>query len=145
MPRNYKTMKLLCFLASHFAWTPFSQTIEDADEAPTPDGFDDAVVIFMHIEEHDLQEDNYKRAFKHTLKHVKWLANKKGFTNIALHSFAHLGGSNAAPEGALDFMQELQQRLESTGYQVKMTPFGWFCSWDLQVLGDSLAKVWKEI
>ena len=38
-----------------------------------------------------------------------------------------------------------RERLGSTGYEVKTTPFGWFCEWDLSVYGESLAKVWKEI
>jgi hypothetical protein len=35
--------------------------------------------------------------------------------------------------------------LSETGYKVSNTPFGYFCEWDLEVFGDSLAKVWKEI
>ncbi len=41
-------------------------------------------------------------------------------------------------------MNELDERLTSTGYSVKQTPFGWFCAWDLKVYGESMAKVWKQ-
>ena len=54
-----------------------------------------------------------------------------------------LGGENAEPEYALAFMDALRQRLVSTDYTVHTTPFGYFCSWDLRVYGDSLAKVFK--
>ena len=62
-----------------------------------------------------------------------------------LHSFTHLGARNAPPDFAEAFLEELAERLRGTGYSVWTTPFGWFCSWDLAVYGDSLAKVWKEI
>ena len=83
--------------------------------------------------------------FRHTLKHLKWLANKRELKSIVLHSFTHLGGDSARSDFAEPFLRELKDRLESTGYTVSITPFGWFCSWDIQVFGDSLAKVWKEI
>jgi hypothetical protein len=103
----------------------------------------DAVVAFIQVEAAD--EENYARAFRHLLKHLKWLANKKGFRTIVLHSFTHLGGENAPPELAEQLFSEMSQRLESTGYEVAMTPFGWFCSWQLDVYGESLAKVYKAI
>lgn len=142
-------MKLLTFLARHFEWTPFSKTLPEALDDLQPDSMEDTVVVFMHIETKDVDEehsaDEVKRVFRHTLKHIKWLANKKGYQNVVLHSFAHLGGESAAPESAELWMQTLRERLEKTGYQVKITPFGWFCSWNIDVLGESLAKVWKSI
>ena len=82
---------------------------------------------------------------RQAVKHIKWLANKKRMKNVVLHSFAHLGGDSAAPAEAQRLLEEVAQRLRHTGYQVWMTPFGYFCEWDISVYGDSLAKVWKEI
>ncbi len=137
-------MKLLFFLAEKFYWEPFSQTIPEAEVDPSPDGVDNGVIVFYHLENADLSPENKKSVFKKTLKHIKWLANKKNFKNIVLHSFTHLGGDSAPPDEARQWISELAERLESTGYTVKQTPFGWFCSWELKVLGESLAKVWKE-
>jgi hypothetical protein len=135
-------MRVLTFLARSFTWEPFSQTLPDAPPAE-PGAVQDAVVAFIQVEAAD--EENYARAFRHLLKHLKWLANKKGFRTIVLHSFTHLGGENAPPELAEQLFSEMSQRLESTGYEVAMTPFGWFCSWQLDVYGESLAKVYKAI
>ncbi len=138
-------MKLLSFLAEKFYWKPYSRTLErDAVEAPQPDGFENTVVIFYHLEKKDIDPERKKSTFRKTLKHIKWLANKKGFENIVLHSFTHLGGDSAPAEAARIWIDELAERLTKTGYKVKQTPFGWFCSWELSVLGESLAKVWKE-
>ncbi len=135
-------MRILTFLARSFAWQPYSQTLPEAPPAHSGNATD-AVVAFLHIEARD--EADRARAFRHVLKHLKWLANKKQFRNIVLHSLTHLGGKNADPEFAYQFLQELAQRLEKTGYQVDVTPFGYFCAWQLDVYGESLAKVYKEI
>ena len=82
---------------------------------------------------------------RQTLKHIKWLANKRDIKNIVIHSFTHLGGETAAPDFAEAFINTVAQRLRETAYTVWTTPFGYFCEWDLSVYGDSLAKVWKEI
>lgn len=140
-------MKLLTFQAERFAWAPLSQTLDDAppEAADASGAVTEAVVVFMQIEAGDQPPDARRRAFKHTLKHIKWLANKRDLQTIVLHSFTHLGGINAEADFAKALLDELQRRLEATGYAVRQTPFGWFSSWDLAVYGDSLAKVWKEI
>lgn len=136
-------MKLLTYQARRFAWRSFSQTLEDADPGPIDEAVDDAVVVWMHVEAGDVEQES--RVFKHTLKHTKWIANKRGLRTVVLHSFAHLGGENAPPAFARAFIERLAERLRGTGYTVMITPFGWFCSWQLDVYGDSLAKVFKAI
>lgn len=137
-------MRLLTFQVRAFHWAPFSQTLPDADPAAAG-AVHDAVVVFLHAEPKDAQDDRRASVFRQTLKHVKWLANKRAFKSIVLHSFTHLGPDTAPAAFARAFLVELEQRLASAGYSVHRTPFGWFCSWTLDVLGDSLAKVWKEI
>ncbi len=138
-------MKLLTFQTKRFRWAPFSKTLEDAPDPGPETEVTDAVVAFLHIEQRDEDPDQRKRAFKHTLKHLKWLANKRELRTIVLHSFTHLGGQNADAQFALAFMDQLRERLSGTGYTVHITPFGYMCEWDLSVHGESLAKVWKEI
>ena len=137
-------MKSLTFLAKRFSWTPHSKTIEDADEPPEAGEVADAVVAFLHFEAKDEPPEERARVFKHVLKHLKWLAAKRELTNVVLHSFTHLGGVNADAAFARSLLVELAERLRATGYDVRITPFGWFNAWDLSVHGESLAKVWKE-
>ncbi len=134
---------MLTFLARSFRWKPYAKALaeapEPADEAVT---VTETVVVLVEVENADL--DN-RSAFRQSLKHIKWLANKKRMRNVVLHSFAHLGGDSAAPAQAQELLEEVARRLRQTGYEVRMTPFGYFCEWDIGVYGDSLAKVWKEI
>ncbi|MAB80996.1 MAG: hypothetical protein CMJ89_16745 [Planctomycetes bacterium] len=138
-------MKLLTFQAERFAWKSFSKTLKEALDTRVDESVAAAVVVFAHAEMKDVAAAERARVFRHTLKHIKWLANKRKLRKVVLHSFTHLGAENAPPDFAEDFLRELANRLSGTGYEVWMTPFGWFCSWEISVYGDSLAKVWKEI
>ncbi len=135
-------MKLLLFQAKKFYWASYSKTLDDAPDLDVSETVTEAVVVFVHAEAAD--ETNPKLETK-VAKNIKWLANKRGFKNIVLHSFTHLSGSSASPEFARQFLNSLARRLQNTGYNVWQTPFGYFCEWDLSVYGDSLAKVFKDI
>lgn len=138
-------MKLLCFQAKRFWWKAFSQTLPGIAPRDDEGEVRAAVVIFVHAEEADADAERRPAVMRQTVKHVKWLANKRGFRNVVLHSFTHLGGKNSTPEFAATFLNEVAERLRGGGYQVYLTPFGHFCEWDLSVYGESLAKVWKEL
>lgn len=138
-------MKLLCFQAKRFRWKTHSKTLPQATDTEIEAEVRQAVVIFIHAEASDAEESRASSVQRQSLKHIKWLANKRELKNIVLHSFTHLGGDTAAPAFAESFITTLSQRLGETGYKVSTTPFGYFCEWDLEVFGDSLAKVWKEI
>ena len=136
-------MRLLMFMARRFWWKSYSKTLEQVEDVEAEEAVDDAVVVFMHVEARD--GARHDDVFRKTLKNVKWLANKRELRRVVLHSFTHLGGENAEPEFASAFIDELAERLRATGYQVWITPFGYFNEWDLNVYGESLGKVWKEI
>jgi hypothetical protein len=136
-------MKLLTFQARRFRWKSFARTLPDAEDVAVDESVEEAVVVFLHAEARD--ETDRPRTFRQTLKHVKWLANKRGMRTVVLHSFAHLGGEGGEPAFARAFLAELAERLRATGYDVRVTPFGWVFEWDLAVHGEALAKVWKEV
>lgn len=136
-------MKLLTFQAKRFWWRSFSKTLESADDVAVEQEVFDAVVAFYQVEASDAAQR--ASVFRQTLKHLKWLANKRELRTVVLHSFTHLGGENAQPDFARELSEELAARLRETGYDVWITPFGYFNEWDLSVYGESLAKVWKQI
>jgi hypothetical protein len=138
-------MKLLCFQAKRFHWKTSSKTLPQVADQSADEEVVEAVVVFLHAEASDAKEDRIGSVLRQTLKHIKWLANKRQLKNVVIHSFTHLGGETASPPFAAAFIDTLSQRLRDNGYNVSFTPFGYFCEWDLSVYGDSLAKVWKEI
>jgi hypothetical protein len=138
-------MKLLCFQAKRFRWKTHAKTLPDVPDQDVEEEVAETLVAFIHAEASDEIEERRISVLRQTLKHMKWLANKRGLKNIVIHSFTHLGGATASPAGAESIINALAERLRETGYQVWITPFGYFCEWDLDVYGESLAKVWKEI
>ncbi|MGB7947571.1 MAG: threonyl-tRNA synthetase editing domain-containing protein [Candidatus Binatia bacterium] len=138
-------MKLLCFQAKRFRWKTYTKTIAEVPDQEVEAEVEEVVVIFVHAEKSDEEKDRKDSVLRQTLKHIKWLANKRSLKNVVLHSFTHLGGDSASSAFAQLFIDTIAQRLRDTAYRVRTTPFGYFCEWDLSVYGDSLAKVWKEI
>jgi hypothetical protein len=143
-------MRLLCFQARRFGWRSFERTLDEVGGEPlatahVEDELLECVVVFAHAEREDEPEDACKRAFQRALKHVKWLCNKRELKNVVLHSFTHLGAVSAEPAFARDFLDRLADRLRATGYEVRCTPFGHLCEWNLDVYGESLAKVYKQL
>lgn len=138
-------MKLLCFQAKRFRWKTHSKTLPAVPDREVEQEVTETLVVFLHAEVADAADDRSTAVVRQSLKHIKWLANKRALKNIVLHSFTHLGGDTAAPAFAESVIDTAAARLRETGYQVWTTPFGYFCEWDLSVYGESLAKVWKEI
>jgi hypothetical protein len=138
-------MKLLCFQAKRFRWKTHAKTLPEVADLSVEAEVLEAVVALIHAESSDADPARSLPVQRQAFKHLKWLANKRAFKNIVLHSFTHLGGNTAEPEFAESFIDALAGRLRDAGYQVWTTPFGYFCEWDLNVYGESLAKVWKEI
>ena len=137
-------MKLLCFQARRFAWAPFERTLAGAADGEARE-VGESVVAFVHVERADVEGEGVESAFRQALKHLKWLANKRGLRTVVLHSFTHLGGDGADPPAAQALLERLAARLGENGYTAHVTPFGWMNEWDLSVHGESLAKVWKQI
>lgn len=138
-------MKLLCFQAKRFRWKTHSKTLPEVSDLDIEKEVAETVVAFIHAEVSDADEARAAAVLRQSLKHIKWLANKRTLKNIVLHSFTHLGGDTAQPARAEGFISTLAERLRENGYRVWTTPFGYFCEWDISVYGESLAKVWKEI
>jgi hypothetical protein len=138
-------MKLLCFQAKRFRWKTHSKTLAEVPDQEIDQEVSETLVVFVHAENLDSTEERFASVVRQSINHIKWLANKRGLKNIVLHSFTHLGGDTALPPFAQSFIDAVAARLRGSGYQVWLTPFGYFCEWDLSVYGESLAKVWKEI
>lgn len=138
-------MKLLCFQAKQFRWRAHAKTIPDAPDQEVDVAIEEAIIAFIHAEESDAAPERSQSIQRQAIKHIKWLANKRSLRRIVLHSFAHLGDDRAEPAAAAVIMEDLARRLREAEYDVRTTPFGYLCEWDLSVYGDSLAKVWKNI
>lgn len=136
-------MKLLMFNVKEFWYETFSKTLEDVEEIEKEEIIKDAIVVFANVEKED--EEKTARIIRKTVKNITWLAGKTGRNRIVLHSFAHLSDSKSSVEFAREVFKIIEDRLKDKGYDVFVTPFGYFLEFKLHVLGESLAKVWKAL
>lgn len=135
-------MKLLMFYAHSWWFKTAEKGLPEAPDADMEASMDKAAVVFIHCEEKD--ESDRQSVVQKFAKNVKWIAGKFNTKNVVLHSFNHLSSSKSSPEFALGVIDEVQERLDRTGYSVMRTPFGYFNEFKVHVAGDSLAKVFKE-
>lgn len=136
-------MKLLMFNVKEFWYKTFSKTLQDVEENEREETIQDTLVVFGNVEMED--EEKLARIVRKTVKNITWLAGKTGRNRVVLHSFAHLSESKSSVKFAEKVFKSIEDRLRNKGYDVLVTPFGYFLEFKLHVLGESLAKVWKVI
>jgi hypothetical protein len=141
--RHFISMKLLLFYAPSFWFKTYKKVLEQVEDQDMEAQSQHAVIVFYHAEEEDV--DRRGKVLTKFVKNIKWLAGKFDSKTVVLHSFNHLSTSKAPAAFAEELIQESRQRLETSGYSVAMTPFGYLNEWKLHVAGESLAKVYKEI
>jgi len=131
------------FNVKEFWYKTFSKTLQDVEENEREETIQDTLVVFGNVEMED--EEKLARIIRKTVKNITWLAGKTGRNRVVLHSFAHLSESKSSVKFAEKVFKSIEDRLRSKGYDVLVTPFGYFLEFKLHVLGESLAKVWKVI
>jgi len=132
-------MRVLYLYCERFRLATFRKGYEDAPDDDREVDVRDAVVCLVHSEEGD-----ENRQVTKLIKNAKWIAGKFDTKNVVLHFFAHLGPETGEPENARELLEGAQARLVESGYETHLTPFGYFCSMDLGIHGESMAKVYKE-
>jgi hypothetical protein len=131
------------FNTGEFWYRTYSETIEYTERISKEEIVKDSLVIFIHIEKED--EEKAGEITKKAVDNIAWLARKTSRNKIVLHSFAHLSNSKSSVEFAQKMLETIQDGLKGKGYEVAITPFGYFLEFRIHVYGESLAKVWKAL
>jgi hypothetical protein len=136
-------MKLLMFYTTEFWFKTFQKMLPDVPDADVERQVENAVVVFYQCESED--EDRFKTVLAKAVKNIKWLTRKFSTETVVLHSFSHLSTSKASIEFTESLMGHVKLKLNSVGYTIHETPFGYLNEWKIHVAGESLAKVFKDI
>ncbi|RLD52273.1 MAG: hypothetical protein DRI94_03675 [Bacteroidetes bacterium] len=136
-------MKLLMIFAEKFSYTPTIKTIEDAEEHTEGKTFENALIGFIQVEEHDTEKEILK-VEKNLVKNLKWGARKNNTNKVVLHSFAHLSESKASPGFTKQVFELAEKRLKNAEYETAQTPFGYFLDLDVKAPGFSQARMFKS-
>jgi len=136
-------LKLLMIYANKFAYKPSLKSLESVAETKEQNIIENAVVGFIHVEEKD--EANLSNVETKLVKNLKWAARKNNTERIVLHSFTHLSESKASSEITKQLLDNSEQRLKKSNYEVYQTPFGYFLDLDVKAPGYPLARLFKDI
>jgi hypothetical protein len=136
-------MKLLLFYVQDFWMRPARKSVLEAPEAEGELSAENAVLAMVHAETADAERE--AKLVTKAIKQIKWVAGKFDSKRVVLHYFAHLDRESAPAELAQRLVERMAERLEAAGYQVTVTPFGYFTEFKLHVDGASLAKVYVEL
>jgi hypothetical protein len=136
-------MKLLLFYAHDFWLKPFAKNLPEAPDATDELAARAAVLALVHAEPGD--EERRDKVVTKAIKNIKWVAGKFASKRAVLHFFAHLAAQSAPPELARQLVEAMAERLRSAGYEVRVTPFGYFNEFRVHVAGESMGKVFVEI
>ncbi len=136
-------MKMLMFYSPSFWWKPHQKALPEAGEVTEGGETRDSLVCFIHAEPPDGQDPG--RVVTRAVKNIKWLSGKFGSREVVLHSFSHLSLEKADPATTRELLEAMAARLVSVGYRVDTTPYGYTCSWGMEVVGDSLGRVFVDI
>ena len=129
--------------ADKFAYKTSLKSLESASETTEQNIIENAVVGFIHVEEKD--EANFSNVETKLVKNLKWAARKNSTEKIVLHSFTHLSESKASSEITKQLLDNSEQRLIKSNYEVFQTPFGYFLDLDVVAPGNPLARLFKDI
>lgn len=136
-------MRLLLFYTHEFWLKPFRPNLEGVEETDEETEAVEAVLALVHSEPQDAYRTG--KVVTKAIKNIKWVAGKFDSKRVVLHYFAHLGKESAEPELARELVGRMQERLESSDYEVYVTPYGYFNEFKLHVAGESMGKVFVEI
>lgn len=136
-------MKLLLFYVRDFWMKPFVKNLPDVPDAESELSSEEAVLALIHAEPADAERRG--KVVTKAIKNIKWVAGKFESKRAILHFFAHLGVEAAPPEVAHDLVDAMRERLEGAGYEVLVTPFGYFNEFKIHVAGESVGKVFLEV
>ena len=125
-----------------FAYRPADKTLDDEPDCDDPGEITETVVGLIHAEE--LDEENAAGVEKKLVKNLKWGARKNDTRRIVLHTFSHLAETKASSEFTKALLLRTAGRLQSAGYEVWQTPFGYFLDLDLQAPGRSTARIFAS-
>lgn len=126
-----------------FSYTPTIKTLEGFEDHTEGKTFENALVGFIQVEEHDTEKEILK-VEKTLVKNLKWGAKKNDTKHVVLHSFAHLSESKASPEYTKQIFDLAEKRLQNANFETAQTPFGYFLDLDVNAPGFSQARMFKS-
>jgi threonyl-tRNA synthetase len=137
-------MRMLIWHVDAFAAEPTERGRSKlADETPQAVRVEEALVVFAASEKSD--EPEPEAVAERAVAAVIDVARRLGEQTIVLHSFAHLFVELSTPATAKEILDKMQAALETQGYSVQQSAFGWFNRLEMRAKGHPLSRVARQV
>lgn len=137
-------MRLLIWHMDEFVAEPTERGRSKlADAQPHAVHVGEALVVFAAAEKADEPEPEAVAA--RATAAIVDMAGRLGARAIVLHSFSHLFVELAAPAIARHILDTTQARLETQGYTVQQSAFGWFHRLEMRAKGHPLSRAARQV
>ncbi|MFX0072027.1 MAG: threonyl-tRNA synthetase editing domain-containing protein [Candidatus Hermodarchaeota archaeon] len=139
-------MRFLSFHCEHFGYKTTkrsrSKVFEELTEENKEQVIENALLLLISIEK---QDETSSFVIDKSIKEIEKITNQLKVSNIVLLSFAHLFGELSSPEFGLESLKTLSIKLETRGFKVIRSPFGWFNELDIKAKGHPLSRISRII
>lgn len=137
-------MRLLIWHVDSFTAEPTERgRSKVADTEPQTATITDGLVVFAAVEKGD--EPGAEGVATRAAAAIAEVARQLGAHEVLLHSFAHLFVELSAPATARDVLNAVQRSLETEGYTVSQSAFGWFNRVEMRAKGHPLSRVARQV
>ena len=138
-------MKFLALHTDYIKFKPLKKalrSIGDLSEKEKEGGESkEALAIFTAVEKGD---ENIEKVVEEFVKAVKDIAKQIGTKNVVLYPYAHLSNNLAAPDLAVNVLDEAEKALEKN-FNIVRAPFGYYKEFEMKVKGHPLSELSREI
>ncbi len=130
-------MKVLLLHADYIEWKPVKPALRSAKPVPTEwKRVEEALVVMVAVEEGDSEEK-----VEDVVKDVEEQYERVKPKNIVVYPWVHLTQKPAKPSLASKITELIFESLKQRGYNVFLSPFGWYKAFRISVKGHPLSEL----
>lgn len=139
-------MKTLNLHVDYIKFKPLRKALKEVAELSEKEKkgeeIKDALAVMTAVEKHDT---NIKEVVEKLIESIKEITEQINVKNIVLYPYAHLSKELAAPELAIEILEEAVKKLKKEKFNVFKAPFGYYKEFEMRVKGHPLSELSREI
>jgi threonyl-tRNA synthetase len=138
-------MRLLLLHCDSFEYSVRQEAIKAPERIGQNKGgkFENVLVALCTVEKED--ESNPVEVETRVADSIAEVAKSVKTDRILVYPYAHLSSSLASPAAAIPVLQQTAANLQSKGFEVHRSPFGYYKSFSLRCLGHPLSELSRTI
>ncbi len=138
-------MKFLALHTDYIKFKPLKKALKSISELSGKENEEqeakNALAVFAAVEKGD---SDVVKVVDEFVKAVEDIAKQVKTKNVVLYPYAHLSSNLAAPEMAINVLDEIEKALKKN-FKIVRAPFGYYKEYEMKVKGHPLSELSREI